>query len=230
MAWIMRETDSSLVYLVSRPRQSTPSELPPLLLLLHGIGSNEKDLYSLVPYLDPRFLVISARAPQPWNSGYAWFELVFTEAGPVADLDEILQSYQQLYQFLLTVTARYQADPKQIYVMGFSQGAMMSLCLALLQPQLLAGVVIMSGRLDTELIAQIQDPIDLNHLPIFVAHGLYDTVLPIDYGRYIRDQLNQLPVQLTYKEYPMSHQVSEESLGDISNWLTQLLDVGLETE
>ena len=72
----------SLVHLVREPL--VKEEHPPLLLLLHGVGSNEEDLYGLVPYLDKRFLIVSARAPITLEPGsYAWFELTFTPQGPI---------------------------------------------------------------------------------------------------------------------------------------------------
>jgi len=86
-----------------------------------------------------------------------------------------------------------------------------------------AGVVAMSGRLLPEIVPQIVPPARLSGLPFFVAHGVADGVLPIHFGREIRERLTELPVALTYREYPMAHEVSPESLADITAWLSQRL-------
>jgi phospholipase/carboxylesterase len=85
-------------------------------------------------------------------------------------------------------------------------------------------VVPMSGRLIPAAWENRASDDALRHLSFTVVHGTQDTVLPITQGRQIRDALSQIPVSLTYKEYPMAHQVSEESLSDITNWLTAHLD------
>ena len=60
--------------------------------------------------------------------------------------------------------------------------------------------------------------------PVFVAHGLYDSVLPIDEGRAIEAELKRYPVLMTYKEYPMGHEVSPQSIADIQTFLTDFLN------
>jgi phospholipase/carboxylesterase len=60
--------------------------------------------------------------------------------------------------------------------------------------------------------------------PILVVHGTGDRVLPITYGRATRELLSSLPVDLTYHEYPMGHEVSQESLSDVATWLTEQLN------
>lgn len=108
--------------------------------------------------------------------------------------------------------------------MGFSQGAITSLGVGLTEPERVTGVVAMSGRLLPEVIPQIAAPDRLKGFPIFVAHGVGDTVLPLAFGRDIRDRLAALPVDFTYREYPMAHEVSPESLADITSWLSDRLD------
>jgi phospholipase/carboxylesterase len=108
--------------------------------------------------------------------------------------------------------------------MGFSQGAMMSLAVAMAHPGIAAGVVSMSGRAVPHLLALIPDKEALTGLPIFVAHGTLDPLLPIENGRQTREALMSLPVDLTYREYRMAHEISVESLRDITAWLKDRLD------
>jgi phospholipase/carboxylesterase len=213
----------SLVHLVREPL--VKEEHPPLLLLLHGVGSNEEDLYGLVPYLDKRFLIVSARAPITLERGsYAWFELTFTPQGPSINPAQAEASRKKLIDFIDEVVKTYGANPKQVYLMGFSQGGIMSASVALTQPNLVAGVVLMSGRVLPEIQPSMAAAEQLQGLPFLVVHGTTDTVLPISHGRASRQLLSSLPVDLTYKEYPMGHEVSTQSLADVSHWLSEQLD------
>lgn len=214
----------SLFHQVAPPREGE-FEKPPLLLLLHGFGANEDDLFSLASYLDDRFLIVSARAPVVLGSGsYAWFNLGFTPEGVTIDLDEAEKSCQTLLQFINEVIEFYEVDRRAVYLMGFSQGAMMSLAIALTSPGIASAVVAMSGRLLPQTLAQITDKDALIGLPIFVAHGTRDPVLPIRHAHEIRTELSNLPVDLTYREYEMAHEVSAESLRDVITWLKNRLD------
>jgi phospholipase/carboxylesterase len=200
---------------------------PPLLLLLHGIGSNEEDLFGLASYLDERFLVVSARAPVTLAyGGYGWFQIDFTPGGMVADVEQAKKSLAMLPGFVDGLVEAYGADGRRVYLMGFSQGAMMSLALTLTSPEKVAGVVAMSGRLPRQVIGLEPDREALKGTPVLVTHGLYDPVLPIENGRAARDYLAALPLELTYREYPMAHEVSMESLRDVTAWLTNVLDSG----
>jgi phospholipase/carboxylesterase len=212
-----------LVHLVRQPIIAAGA--PPLLLLLHGIGSNEHDLYGLAPFLDKRFLIISVRAPNTLGPGsYAWFEVDFTSQGPIINPQQEEASRKALISFLKESITAYGADPKQVYLMGFSQGAIMSASVALTRPELVAGAVLMSGRILPEIRPQIAPGEELRGLPFLVVHGTADMVLPITYGRASRELLSSLPVDLTYHEYPMGHEVSQESLSDVTTWLTGQLD------
>lgn len=220
----MSERRLTLKHLVREPGEvgQTP---PPLLLLLHGVGSNEEDLFTLAPYLDKRFVVVSARAPFPLDyGGYGWFRIEFTPRGMVPDVEQAKQSLQMLPGFVDELVQAYGADGRRVYLMGFSQGSMMSLALTLTQPEKVAGLVAMSGRLPQQVLEHEHDRAALHAKPIIVTHGLYDPVLPVENGRAVRDHLAELAVDLTYREYPMQHEVSAESLRDVAGWLTKTLD------
>jgi phospholipase/carboxylesterase len=214
----------ALKHLVREPADRGQTS-PPLLLLLHGVGSNEDDLFALAPDLDGRFMVVSARAPFALDyGGYGWFRIELTPRGMVADVEQAKQSLRLLPGFVDELVETYGADVRRVYLMGFSQGAMMSLALTLTRPEKVAGVVAMSGRLPRQVLELAPDRDALTGKPILVTHGLYDPVLPVENGRAARDYLAGLPVKLTYREYPMRHEVSAESLRDVAGWLTKSLD------
>jgi phospholipase/carboxylesterase len=218
----MEAASLSLTHLVRRPARAAGA--PPLLVLLHGIGSNEEDLMGLEPYLDERFLIVSARAPFSYGwGGYAWFEIEWLPDRIEIDRAQAEQSRDLLVRFIGEAAAAYGADPARIYLMGFSQGAMMSGWVALTHPELVAGAALMSGRVPEELRAEIASPEQLAGKPFLVVHGTMDDVLPIQNGRASRDLLQRLPVDLTYREYPMGHEVSAQSLADVVAWLSARL-------
>ncbi|HKQ79927.1 MAG TPA: dienelactone hydrolase family protein [Blastocatellia bacterium] len=220
----MSDHTFSLFHQTAPPKSGIDGK-PPLLLLLHGYGANEDDLFSLAPYLDERFMVVSARAPvvlQPMS--YAWFNLGFTPQGVIVNPEEVDSSRRTIHKFIGEIVEAYECDPDAVYLMGFSQGAMMSLAVALTYPGSAAGVVAMSGRMLPQIHAMITDKDALIGLPIFMAHGTRDTLLPINQGRDAREKLSELPVELTYREYDMGHEISYNSLQDITDWLKKRLD------
>ena len=118
----------------------------------------------------------------------------------------------------------YGGDPARVYLLGFSQGAIMSASVVLTEPELVAGAVLMSGRILPEIDPLIAAPERLAGKPILLVHGTGDQVLPIHNGRRSRDLLSKLPVALDYREYSIGHEISQRSLADVTAWLTARLD------
>ena len=220
----MKPANLSLIHLV-RPPLTPPAigEKAPLLLLLHGVGSHEGDLFGLADDLDPRFFVVSARAPLARGGGFGWYPVEFTDAGPVADETQATKSRDLLLTFIAEAVTAYDLDKRRVFLTGFSQGAIMSLYLVLSYPETVAGVAVMSGRLLESALMERASDDRLAGLPILAVHGLYDTVLPITEGRRIGEELAKLPVALTYHEYPMAHSVSAQSFAQVTAFLTAQL-------
>ncbi len=211
---------------VIRPAQATePSSRPPLLLLLHGVGSNEYDLFRRAPQLDARFLVVSARAPVTREPGsYAWFTVRFTADGFIIDAQQLEASRKRLITFIGEAVRAYKADPARVYLMGFSQGAIMSLTLALTEPYLVGGIVALAGRIPPEVLPWLTDPTKTTGLPVFLAHGRADTVIPFHWAERARETLNQQRVALTFRAYETDHQIPPAMLADANAWIGACLD------
>jgi len=225
----MNLNDFTLKHVAREPLAGLPKDgsKPPLLVLLHGVRSNENDLLGLVPMLDPRFYVVSAQAPIAMGPGaYGWYHVEFRPDGFLINDEEADHSRGLVLKFVEELKARYPIDPDQVFLMGFSQGCIMSLGVALSNPKGVAGVVGMSGRLLKSSLAHMAPEPELQGLPAFVVHGTRDQVIGIEYGREIKDVLSKLPVNLTYREYETGHNVSRESLADVAVWLTDRLDAG----
>lgn len=219
----VRAAESTFVERVAEPRQPSPGQ-PPLLVLLHGIGADENDLFPIGPMLDPRLKVVSLRAPRPYAVGHSWFDIDFRSDGSVVpDVGQAKSALAALAAWLEQAPARHGTDPARTYVLGFSQGSMMSLGLLQSVPQRLAGVIALSGRDPAGLFEATADRIDIGQVPLFVGHGLHDDLLPIAHGRAIRERFAGWSRDFTYREYPVGHGVSDAEVGEIADWLRKRL-------
>src|SRR2546428_32220 len=214
----------SLVHLTQPPRIPSLGP-PPLWLLLNGVGSNESDLIGLAPSLDGRFFIVSARAPIALGPEmYGWFHVMLDPVTPMINPDEAERSRLILLQFIHEATQAYGTDPHRVYLLGFSQGAIMSLSLALTRPDTGAGGAGVRGPPRPGGRPRGAPPQAMRGLPVLIVHGTEDPVLPIHHGRAARDLLSALPVSLTYRENPIGHYVSEESLAEVAAWLRDRLE------
>lgn len=212
-----------LIHVVQRPRANAGP--PPMLVLLHGYGSNEHDLFGLAPYLDPRLLIVSARAPYTlMPGGYAWFGLDITPEGIAFDPEQAEASRLVVERFVGEAAAAYGADPDRTFLGGFSQGAMIAGAVTLTRPDILSGALLLSGVADRALLPVVAPDEQLAGLPVLLTHGIYDEVLPVELGRAARDLLKSLPVDLTYREYPMGHEINAACLRDVVAWLAARLE------
>ncbi len=190
----------------------------PTLILLHGRGTDENDLLDLIPAFDPRFLVISIRAPYKFPSGgYTWFNL---DEQRGVDIDQIIDGCTALIHCLDEIQQKFNVDSKRIFLFGFSMGAMMSLSISLSDPNRFKGVVAHSGLLpQDEKLKYRWD--DLNKISFFIAHGTDDLIVPVELGRKVYKRFLDANADVAYREYPIQHTISEESLSDAAVWLQQ---------
>ncbi len=213
---------TALHHIVRKPAGDAPDGGFPLLVLLHGYGSDERDLMGLGPFLDPGLLMVSARAPHGLDTGgYAWFPITMGEGGIVLHFEQAWTSCAQVSELVDSLKADYPVDPGKVFLLGFSQGASIGLAVVLKYPKLCTGVAAISGACTEEMLPA--DHSTLKHLQVLVAHGRLDQVIPVDQGRLSHKLLGSLPLDLTYMEYEMGHEISQECLRDLRNWLGRRL-------
>jgi phospholipase/carboxylesterase len=206
-----------------RPGTDPGAAPAPTLVLLHGYGSNMHDLFGLAPALHPRMTIISLQAPQDmWTlglpGGRSWFSLTFTAGDIGYDAEEAHAAVADFATALPELVTANGGDPEQVYLMGFSQGAMMAHS-TMLRYGGVRGIIALSGRMVPSAFGDPGDYPQLADVPVFVSHGHHDEVLGIANGRAIADFYRQTPVALTYREYQMGHDISRECLADIQGWL-----------
>jgi phospholipase/carboxylesterase len=212
--------DSALHHRVLVP-QGTVATVHPTLILLHGRGADEEDLLGLSSSLDERFLILSARAPYPFpfGGGFTWYNM--DDVG-TPEPAMFKSSYGKLTAFIDDALAQYPVNKRQLYLLGFSMGTVMSYVMALTKP-IFRGVVANSGYIPerTDLVFRWEL---LGATEFFVTHGTMDPVIPVALGRRARELLGAQRIRCEYKEYPMGHQISDESLTDAADWLRKRID------
>ena len=195
----------------------------PLLLLLHGYGSNEEDLFSFASELPEEYYVISARAPFDMGFGsYAWYAINFdADENKFSDIPQAQQSRDLIASFIDELIANYPIDSSNVTLIGFSQGTILSYAIALSYPEKIQRVVAMSGYLNTEMVKPNFENNNFSNLKIFASHGTVDQVVPVDWARKAAPVLTQLGIDIFYKEYPMGHGVAPQNFYDFKDWLQQ---------
>lgn len=210
-----------LIYLIKEPK--TVLDKNPLLLLLHGYGSNEEDLFSFASELPDHYFVISVRAPYDMQYGsFAWYAINF-DAGEnkFSDLEQAKKSRDLLASFIDELIAKYPINYDDVTLIGFSQGCILSYAIALSYPEKIKRVVAMSGYLNPEMINQDYLKNNFSNLKFFVSHGTSDQVVPVEWGRRAKPFLDNLGIETVYKEYPIGHGVSPQNFHDLKEWLAK---------
>jgi phospholipase/carboxylesterase len=171
---------AELHYLIQEPK--TKTGINKAIVLLHGVGSNEQDLFGLADQLPSDFYVLSVRAPFALGAGrFAWYNVDFSSGKPVFDVEQELTSRDLLTRFVTEIKVKYKLE--KVFLGGFSQGAIMSYSVGLSHPTEITGVVALSGRILEEIQRTITSGEDLSKLNVFLAHGIQDDKLPIHYAR-----------------------------------------------
>ena len=209
----------NLHYLVQEPK--VKHDKNPLLLLLHGYGSNEEDLFSFAPELPDDSYVISVRAPYDLQTyGHAWYAIHFdADENKFSDNEQAKQSVELIASFIDEIVKQYPIDTENVTLIGFSQGAILSYATALTYPKKISKVVALSGYFNQEILPEVIDTKAISHLKFFVSHGSVDQVIPVDWARKAKPALENLGLEVEYQEYPIGHGVSPKNFFDFKNWL-----------
>lgn len=213
----------NLEYRIREPK--VVLEKNPLLLLLHGYGSNEEDLFSFASELPDTYYVISARAPHDLMYGsYAWYAINFdASANKFSDIPQAIASRDLIVGFVDDLLAKFPIDPKAVTLVGFSQGAILSYAIALSHPEKISRVVALSGYWNPDIATPHFAQNDFSKLRIFASHGTVDQVIPVAWARAAKPVLDQLGVENVFREYPVGHGVAPQNFFDFRNWLEQTL-------
>ncbi len=209
----------SLEYQIREPKILLDKN--PLLLLLHGYGSNEADLFSFASELPDEYYVISARAPYDLQYGsYAWYTINFdADQNKFSDHEQAILSRDLVVKFIKELKLKFPIDDSKITLIGFSQGSILSYSIALSYPTIVHKVGALSGYINLDINIPNYQNNDFSSLKIFSSHGTVDQVIPVEWARKTDPILKNLAINSTYKEYPIGHGVSPQNFFDLKDWL-----------
>ncbi len=215
----MTTKNLSLEHLI-RPAQNE-AEKSPLILMLHGYGSNKEDLFSFANELPKEYIIISVEAPLSLGfGGNAWYSIDFNAAGDkFSNTDEGIASRNKISNFIDEAIENYPIDEQNISLLGFSQGCILSFALALSEPQKIKNVIGLSGYIDLKLVEGDYKTRDFSHLGVYNSHGSVDQVIPVDWARNNQHILKELSIDFIYEEFPVGHGVSPHNFHSFKNWL-----------
>lgn len=219
----MQHKELSLTHLVRKPKVA--SENTPLLIMLHGYGSNEDDLFSFAEELPEELFIVSVRAPlalQPY--GHAWYAIFWDDSsGKFSDDDQARESRDIIANFIDEVTAAYPVDKNNVSLVGFSQGTILSLAVALSYPEKVKNVIGLSGYINPEILKEDFHTHNFSQLSVYSSHGTSDQVIPIAWARKTKPFLDSLGIENTYSEFPVGHGVAPQNFTELKAWLQRHL-------
>ncbi len=208
----------NLVHAAYEPEGSGPH---PTILALHGWGANALDLLGLAPHLcNGRWLVLCPQGPiavplGAMGTGWGWFPLTLGQPPDPAAFRAAVAAVQA---FLDAAEERYPIQKNKVVLLGFSQGGVVAYALALSEPERFAGLAALSSWLPAAVVEALPAR-DRSQLTTLVQHGTGDDLISVSRARESLERLRSLRVPVTYREYDMGHEITGESVRDLSTWL-----------
>jgi len=207
--------ETPMVYELRRPKNVVPGKKYPALFVMHGIGSNEHNMLSLVNGLEEFFYIFSVRGHLSQGPGFAYFTIQ-SYGKPHREIFD--NGIDKLTHFIDYASETYPLDSNYLYLLGFSQGAIVSMTLALTLSNKIKGVVALSGYIPLF----VKEEYNINpgkNLSVFISHGEFDQVLPFEWGKENVEYFTKLAIPVTFHTYPEGHSVTEKNLQDLQTWL-----------
>ena len=221
--------DNETAVLIEPPGEATAS-----VIWLHGLGADGNDFAPVVPELgeaivrSTRFVFPHApHMPVTINGGMvmrAWYDIADVELDRRADESGVRASEARLRELIQSERERGLAS-ERIVLAGFSQGGAIALHTGLRHPERLAGIMALSTYLPLAESARREAQAANRDVPIFMAHGSQDPVIPLALSERSRRFMRELGYDVECHTYPMPHSVCAEELRDIACWLERVLGV-----
>ncbi len=214
----------TLYHLIRKPKK--PVEKAPLVIMLHGYGSNEEDLFSFAEDLPDELFIISVRAPYPMAPyGNAWYAIHWQGSadGKFSDDNQAVISREKIIQFMDEVMEEYPVDPDNVTLIGFSQGSIVSFAVALSYPERIKNVIGLSGYINENILKEGYQNKDFSNLSVYSSHGMADQVIPVAWARKTKPFLDSLGIENTFSEFPVGHGVAPQNFRELKQWLEEHL-------
>lgn len=193
----------------------------PVLFMLHGYGSDENDLFSFAAELPEDLYIISIRAPyamQPY--GNAWYAINFdAEQGKWSDDEQAKSSRDKIAHFITEACEAYNLNRKNVTLLGFSQGTILSYAVALSYPEKVQRVIALSAYINETILVEGYQNNDFKNLKFYCSHGSVDQVIPVEWASKAPGFLKRLNIANVYEEFPVGHGVAPQNFYSFKKWL-----------
>jgi len=202
-------------------RESSLKENAPALIMLHGYGSDENDLFSFANELPKELFIISAKAPYSMMPfGNAWYAINFdAKKGKWNDNEQAIKSRDLIATFIDEVVEAYPIDKDNITLLGFSQGTILSYAVALTYPEKVKNIIALSGYISPDMLSDNLSGKDYSKLDFYCSHGSVDQIIPVDWARKNAPFLKSLHIKHQYSEFPVGHGVAPQNFYEFKDWL-----------
>ncbi len=206
---------------IVRQASTEASSRPALIIGLHGYGADERQIETLVN-VEPsvRHTYVALRAPLSLpDRGFGWFPLRASGSGPSFDVDDVIAAATQVGVIAAALGEQFGADPEQIYLLGFSQGATVALTASLVAPRSASAFIGFAGYLPPELGTRLGDTAVQVPTPVLVGHGTRDSAIrDEDTDRTVAMLVNS-GRQVELKTFAVPHVVSAAGRREIAQWI-----------
>jgi phospholipase/carboxylesterase len=205
-------TSSGLVHRVLEPRAGSPR---PTVVMLHGRSGTEDVMWVFARTLPQEWLMVAPRAiKEDPAGGFSWHPRQRDEWPSLALFDPAITA---VVTFLNALPELYNANPDQLYLMGFSQGAATAYATAFQYPELVQGIAGLVGFVPAAAEAAIRKR-PLAGTPVYMAVGRQDERIPLPKSRRCAEALRQAGADLAYHEYDTGHRLNSQGMRDLEAW------------
>jgi len=204
--------DSGLIHRVLEPTPPGPHKT---IVMLHGRSGTEDVMWIFAKTAPPNWLLIAPRGIKTDPAGgYDWRRRGQDEWPTLAQFDEAVTA---VVHFIHALPSLYNADPEHIYLMGFSQGAATAYAVAIRHPRIVQGIAGLVGFIPTACDESLESS-PLIDLPIFMAVGKHDPLIPTERAAGCAQTLYMAGSQLEYHEYDTGHKLNAAGMLDLQSW------------
>lgn len=202
-------------------RQGSVESDAPAVVLIHGRGTNERDLLPIGAQLPGELDVLSVRAPDRMGgaNSYTWYELDLSAGGlhdSQPEPEGFRRSLDLVHQFVAEAVDAFDLDPARVGLLGFSQGAITGLSALLERPEAYRWVVAMNGYLAAEHEDQAGNAAGK---PVFVGCGSMDQIIPPERAERAAALLAEGGADVRFERYDVGHGTTQAELDDVATWL-----------
>ncbi|BBA16989.1 alpha/beta hydrolase [Blattabacterium cuenoti] len=191
-----------------------------LFLMIHGYGSNEKDLFSFQKDIPEDFFIISIQGFYSIGTNkYSWYDIDFDNKNKFINIIQAKETIEKISYFIHESIEEYKLRKNPVWICGFSQGAILSYAIALKNSDKIKRVISLSGYLENNIF-----PKNINYysdLEFFISHGKYDSIIPINWTKKGLKFLKEKQILFFYKEYDSGHTLNHLNYKDLIKWIKE---------